>query len=688
MTGRSPEKNRHRLRLKRASAVGWALKTAFQINAPLLICVFVLVSALSVLPAVSLGFNREVIDRLSSFIATGAGSFDAVLPPLLFYGALLAVITVSSRVNTDFIASLTDNVYSFGMQERLIAAVHDADMIELLRKNVNEDFNYIVRQSRALNRIVGGLCSIGGKAFSLGSLAVVAYSLSRPVFFVALAYVAVAVALSLTFSKGTRANYTKFRKEEVKAQFLQNMPLEANIAKEVRVYGCADEVVSSWRAAYSTRLGMLLETYRATERSALATGVSFYLFLAVVVAYLLWGVSAGNADPAVLLTVLTLCTNLFSSLSVFMRDLILLDENLFAVEQQRDLLFANARGGAACASSAQAPDAVASPVAPAQAPDAAPGSLARTQDAAPAAPGSPTQSQDAPASPGSLARTPAASPGSPSPLRRPAHPDALSTGGSRADDPVFSVRGLTFSYDGVRQTLRGVDLDIRKGEVVALVGENGSGKTTLVKVLMGVFKPDDGVVLFRGAPMASCTADELSASIGAFFQDFYLFHHTLAENVAYGDVRNIGDEGRVRHALALGGAERIAADMPDGLSTLIGRRIERAGVELSGGQKQLVAASRAYMGDKDVLIFDEPASMLDPLAEIEQFRTIRNRVEGKTGILISHRVGFARLADRIVMMEAGRVAEQGTHDELMAKNGLYAAFFREQARWYESGGVS
>ena len=91
------------------------------------------------------------------------------------------------------------------------------------------------------------------------------------------------------------------------------------------------------------------------------------------------------------------------------------------------------------------------------------------------------------------------------------------------------------------------------------------------------------------------------------------------------------------------------------------------------------------MGDKDVLMFDEPASMLDPLAEIEQFRTIRERVAGKTGILISHRVGFARLADRIVMMEAGRVAEQGTHDELMAKDGLYARFFREQARWYEGG---
>ena len=224
------------------------------------------------LPAVSLGFNREVIDRLSSFIATGAGSFDAVLPPLLFYGALLAVITVSSRVNTDFIASLTDNVYSFGMQERLIAAVHDADMIELLRKNVNEDFNYIVRQSRALNRIVGGLCSIGGKgvlpriAGGGGLFAVTSRVLRHP------RLRGGCGGVEPDVSKGTRANYTKFRKEEVKAQFLQNMPLEADIAKEVRVYGCADEVVSSWRAAYSTRLGMLLETYRATERSALATG--------------------------------------------------------------------------------------------------------------------------------------------------------------------------------------------------------------------------------------------------------------------------------------------------------------------------------------------------------------------------------------------------------------------------------
>lgn len=615
MAGGSSEKGRLRPWLKRAGAVGWALKTAFQINAPLLICVFVLVAVLSVLPAVSLGFNREVIAQLSAFIAAGAGSFDAVLPPLLFYGALLALITVSTRINTDFIASLTDNVYSFGMQERLIAAVHDAEMIDLLRKNVNEDFNYIVRQSRALNRIVGGLCSIGGKAFSLGSLAVVAYALSRPVFFITVAYVVVALALSLTFTKGTRANYTKFRKEEVKAQFLQNMPLEANIAKEVRVYGCADEVVSSWRTAYSARLDMLLGTYRATERTALITGASFYLFLAAVVAYLLWEVSAGGVDPAVLLTVLTLCTNLFASMSVLMRDLILLDENLFAIEQQRDLLFDHAREGASRHV------------------------VVRSSDAAK----------------------------------------------SRSGDLVFSMRDLTFSYDGVHRTLRGVDLDIREGEVVALVGENGSGKTTLVKVLMGVFKPDGGVLLFRGAPISSYTPDELSASIGAFFQDFYLFHHTLAENVAYGDVASMGDEDAVRRALSLGGAEDVVSRMPEGLSTMLGRRIERDGVELSGGQKQLVAASRAYMGDKDVLVFDEPASMLDPLAEIEQFRTIRERVAGKTGILISHRVGFARLADRIVMMEAGRVAEQGTHDELMAKDGLYARFFREQARWYEGG---
>ncbi len=233
----------------RAPSAG-RLKRLFQINAPLLICVFrprrrafrVACGIVGVQPRghrPALRVHRD-----------GRGIFRRDFPPLLFYGALLALITVSTRINTDFIASLTDNVYSFGMQERLIAAVHDADMIDLLRKNVNEDFNYIVRQSRALNRIVGGLCSIGGKAFSLGSLAMVAYALSSRFSSLPSPTGGCAGAEPDVYEGDACELHQVPQGREVKAQFLQNMPLEANIAKEVRVYGCADEVVSSWRAAY------------------------------------------------------------------------------------------------------------------------------------------------------------------------------------------------------------------------------------------------------------------------------------------------------------------------------------------------------------------------------------------------------------------------------------------------------
>ncbi len=640
----------------RLKSIAWALRTALSINAPLLIAVFALVAALSVLPAISLIFNRDAIEQLSTYLAGGGGSFEQVVPSLVAYGLILALITISSRVNTDFLANLTDNVYAYGMQERLMTAIHEADMLELMRKNVNEDFNYIVRQARALNRLVGGVCSIGGKVFSLASLAVAAWGLSRPVLVITLAYAAVAVVLAFAFSKGTRANYTKFRKAEVKALFLQNMPMESNMAKEVRVYGCADQVVGTWREAFSERLHMVLGTYFATERSAFVLGVTFYVFLAAVVAYLVVQVAAGSADPAVLLTVFTLCTNLFASMSALARDLIAFDESLFAIEQQRALLFepAHASRERSCCPephslSNDGPDAVSSSAARA---DVDPPSAADT------------------CVPGIFPKA--------SPLA------GLSRDDSR--DVVFAVRGVTFSYDGRRQSLRGVDVDIRRGEVVALVGENGSGKTTLVKLLMGVFSPDEGEILFEGRPISACSPDELSAKIGAFFQDFYLFHHTLSENISYGHAPSIGDEAAVREALERGGAAHLMAKMPRGLATMIGKRIDREGVEFSGGERQLLATARTYMGEKDVLIFDEPASMLDPLAEMEQFRAIRNRIAGKTGILISHRVGFARLADRIVMMRDGRVVEQGAHDELMAKDGAYAAFFREQACWYDQGG--
>ncbi|MGN0077878.1 MAG: ABC transporter ATP-binding protein [Coriobacteriales bacterium] len=594
---------------EKLATVAWALRLAWSIDAKLLAGTIAAVALLAVLPAVALVFNREAIEQLSTFIATGQGSFSELLPTLLSYGALLAVIAISSRVNAEFIGALLQNTYTFGMQGHLMDVVNGSDLLTLMRRNVNEDFNYIMRRSMALNQLVSCICSMAASAFSIASLCAAAYSLAPAVLVITLGYVALVLLLSGRFTKGTRFSWPVFRKAEVKAQFLKGMAQEANVAKELRVFGCADQVVEGWRRAYDVRLDLALQRMRASELRSFAFGAVFYLFLAACVGVMLWQMAQGLTTPAVVLTTLTLCTKLFSAVSPLARDLVAFDEALFSIEQQNALL-------------ASVDD----------------------EEGAPAA-------------------APAPAPG--------------------PSQPVFSARGVGFSYTGQRRELDGVDLEVYPGEVVALVGENGSGKSTLVKLLMGVLPPQEGELRFKGVPYDQLPQGELSKSIGAFFQDFYLYHHSLAENIGYGCVEQLGDEQALRRALEQGGAAHLLEGLPQGLQTMVRKRIDRSGVEFSGGQRQLLACARAYMGDKEVMVFDEPASMLDPLAELEQFERIRSRIGGKTGILISHRVGFARLADRIVVMEGGRVAEQGTHDELLAAGGLYARFFSEQAMWYE-----
>lgn len=606
--------------MKRFRTIAWAFGIAWRIDKAVLMAVFAVAVALSVLPAVSLGFYKDAIAQVSAFVAYGAGSFGEVLPDLLAYAVLLAFIGLSARIDTDFIATIVDARFSCGMQERLMEVINRFDVLELLRRNVNEDFNYIVRSANSLGKLVSGACSIGAKVVTIATLCVVAWSMSRPVFFITLAYVALSALVSVRFSKGTRFSYPKFRKAEVKALYLQGMPMEANIAKEIRVYGCVEGVIGSWNAAYVQRMNMEIERFKATEVRSFALGASFYLFLAAIMAFLLVQVGSGSMLPADLLTVFTLCTNLFVAYAALLRDLINFDDSLFRLEQMHDLL----RG-------------------------------AQWGDAEPlhdvAADSSPVAADSF-------------SSANPSPV-------------------VFSAREVSFSYDGKRKALDNVSFDIREGEVVALVGSNGSGKSTLVKLLMGVFSPSEGELCFRNRPYAQCSQDYLNSQIGAFFQDFYLFHHTLSENIAYGAHERIGHEDEVLAALEKGGAAHIAARLPKGTQTLVGKRIDKAGAEFSGGEKQLLATARTYMANKSVLLFDEPASMLDPLAELGQFEAIRNRIGNNTGILISHRVGFARMADRIIMMEGGRIVEVGTHDELMARGGVYAGFFHQQAQWYE-----
>lgn len=262
--------------------------------------------------------------------------------------------------------------------------------------------------------------------------------------------------------------------------------------------------------------------------------------------------------------------------------------------------------------------------------------------------------------------------------------------GGGADTPadmntVFEVNDLTFSYAG-KPAIKGISFKVNRGEVVALVGPNGSGKSTLIKLLLNMYKPDSGTVKVFGRTFGEYKKDFLRKKIGVFFQNYYIFHSPLRENVGVGAVEDMENEAKIREAIKLGGAEKLAANLPQGIDTLLGKFQDPSGTELSGGEKQRVASSRTHMSNRDVLIFDEPASMLDPIAEMEQYRNIQGLLDGRTAILISHRVGFARTADKIIMLNGGEIAEIGSHDELMALDGLYARFFNEQAQWYDTKG--
>src|SRR5450631_711701 len=269
---------------------------------------------------------------------------------------------------------------------------------------------------------------------------------------------------------------------------------------------------------------------------------------------------------------------------------------------------------------------------------------------------------------------------------------AIPTDAPKAIGPLAVVRaeegirfeGVGFRYPGgtERWALRDVNLFIPKGESLALVGENGAGKTTFIKLLANLYQPTEGSVLLDGRDLRTWDEVELRRRIGVIFQDFNEYQLALRENVAFGSVEHVGDDLRVGRAVERGGAKELAAGLSAGLETQLGRWFS-GGVELSGGQWQKVALARAFMRDEaDILILDEPTAALDAEAEHAVFQRFRALAVGRTTILISHRFPTVRMADRILVLEAGRVVEDGTHAALVAAGRRYARMFQLQASGY------
>ncbi|TKW66145.1 MAG: ABC transporter ATP-binding protein [Paracoccus denitrificans] len=246
----------------------------------------------------------------------------------------------------------------------------------------------------------------------------------------------------------------------------------------------------------------------------------------------------------------------------------------------------------------------------------------------------------------------------------------------------FRFEDVGFRYPGATKwAVRNLTFTLRAGETLALVGENGAGKTTLVKLLARLYDPDEGRILLDGRDLRDYDLDSLRAAIGVIFQDFVRYSWTAADNIAVGRIEARADRPRIEAAAESAMADQVIAKLPEGYDQMIGKRFAN-GVELSGGEWQKLAIARAYMRDAQVLILDEPTAALDARSEFEVFERFKELSAGKTAVLISHRFSSVRMADRILVLENGRVEAEGTHEHLMENGGRYRELFELQAAGY------
>ncbi|MET3211257.1 UNVERIFIED_CONTAM: ABC-type multidrug transport system fused ATPase/permease subunit [Paenibacillus sp. PvR008] len=241
------------------------------------------------------------------------------------------------------------------------------------------------------------------------------------------------------------------------------------------------------------------------------------------------------------------------------------------------------------------------------------------------------------------------------------------------ENNILELKEVSFSYGNTQKAINNINLTIQKGEVIVLIGENGSGKSTLSKIIAGLIKPTQGTVLKN------------FSNPSAAFQDYAKFEFAVRENIGIGDVNNIEDSNKVTNALVKGQLHNVIEKYPKGLDTILGKKFDVDGIDMSEGQWQKVSISRSFMKDADFIIFDEPSASLDAISEIQQFLNIGKYLRGKSVVLISHRIGIAKLADRILFMKNGEIVEEGTHVNLMRLKEEYYGFFINQAKWYDLG---
>jgi ATP-binding cassette subfamily B protein len=246
----------------------------------------------------------------------------------------------------------------------------------------------------------------------------------------------------------------------------------------------------------------------------------------------------------------------------------------------------------------------------------------------------------------------------------------------------FEFRNVGFAYPGSdRMVVENINFRLDAEEKIALIGENGAGKTTLVKLLARLYDPTQGQILLDGVDVREYDVEDLRKEIGVIFQDYMRYELLAKENIGFGKIEDLGDQARIEVAARKSMAYQVIGKLPNGYDQMIGRRFD-GGVDLSGGEWQKFALARAYMRDAQLLILDEPTATLDARAEYEVFRRFAELTKGRMAVLISHRFSTVRMADRILVLQNGRIHEQGTHKHLVDLGGQYAELFELQAAGY------
>ena len=251
-------------------------------------------------------------------------------------------------------------------------------------------------------------------------------------------------------------------------------------------------------------------------------------------------------------------------------------------------------------------------------------------------------------------------------------------------DYTIEFQDVWFRYPGSeRDILQGVSFVIPQGQRISLVGKNGEGKTTIVKLLLGLFRPDKGQILINGQDLYAFSREARVQMFGPVMQDFVRYQLTLHENIGVGNIAYLEDDQRVHSAATKAKVDDFSGRLPAGYRTLLGREFA-SGIDLSGGQWQRIAIARAFMGDKPILLLDEPTSQLDPIAETMVYTEFAEMAQNKTAIFITHRLASTQITERILVLNEGRICEEGSHEALMDLGGIYADMFTTQKQYYEN----